>query len=621
MLARRSVIRQRVFLVVLPLVGTLFLLVMLLVPDSGLFLLPQTFVALLLALGALGYVLRAPGGQSRRHALVATVAMTAAMTIPMLADPSSRTPLALLVWYSWLGSYAGVVSRRLVPVSALTGAICLTMTGALAARGDLGVIPLTYLAVLLSIVASASFTFGFFRWGYGQAFADPLTGLTNRAGLMRSGEPVVAELLLSGRAGVLMVLDVNRFREINTALGHQAGDEALREFADLLRRVRPEPLFVGRLGGDEFALVLPGEELTAGDDDRDERPAQLGRDVLDQLDGLVRVRGVDIELESTAGMAVAPRDGARLATLLPCADAALAKAKRDGARVGVWDAGMAGTAGVRSWELALHAQLRAAIAHRELVLHFQPVQEAATGRVASAEALVRWRHPERGLLPPGSFLPMAERSSLIIDLTWWELEEVIAQCARWSRAGVHLPVSANLSARMLVVDDLPRMITRRLAAYRLPPEMLTLEITESALVSQPARAAAMLGELRTAGVKLSLDDFGTGYSSMEILKALPFDEMKIDKGFVMDARASLPDAAIVRSVVDLGHRLGLRVVGEGVEDEQSARMLTELGCDLLQGDALSPPLPADELAALLTSGGMGAVPPAPRGARPGPPAG
>ncbi|WP_083419571.1 EAL domain-containing protein [Pseudofrankia sp. BMG5.36] len=592
-------VRERGFLAVLPLVGTLFLLLMLVLPMSQSYLRPETFAAFLISLATLCYILRAGRGHPGRRALVVTVAMTAAMTTAVLGSPS-RTPLAFLAWYPWAGGYAGLVSRHVGRVAALTGAVCLTFTGALIARGDLDVFPLTYVAALLSIVASAMLTYGFFSWGRGRAFADPLTGLTNRAGLMHAGEPAITEALVAGRAQAVMVLDISRFREINSALGHQAGDEALREYADLLREVHPRPAFAGRLGGDEFVLVLPGEDQVSDRaDPHGEWLARLGEKVLEQLDGPVRIRGINIELESTAGIASAPRDGDRLSRVLPCADAALANAKRDGARVGVWNAGMAGTVGVRSWELALHAQLRTAIAKGELVLYYQPVQEAATGRIAGAEALMRWCHPERGLLPPSSFLPMAERSSLIIGLTWWELEEVLAQSARWTRAGLHLPVSANLSARMLVIDDLPGKVARRLEHHGLPPEMLTLEITESALVSQPARAAAMLGELRAAGVKLSLDDFGTGYSSMENLKALPFDEMKIDKSFVADARGSLPDVAIVRSVVDLGHRLGLRVVGEGVEDEQSARMLTELGCDLLQGNVLSPPLPPEELEALL----------------------
>ncbi|MBL7493901.1 EAL domain-containing protein [Frankia sp. AgB1.9] len=602
MRAMRAAVRRSGYLLALPLVGTLFLIVMLVAP-SEVQMLPATFAALVVSAATLAYLLLDRRHDVRRQALVVSLTMTAAMTTAILGGDGSRAPLAFLLWFPWAGSYAGLVSSRRGPAVAVTGAICAALTVAMGVRGGLTAIPLTYVSCLLSTIGAAAFASGFLGWGRGQAFNDPLTGLTNRAGMMHASEPAIAEMLLAGRSAILMVLDVNRFREINTALGHQAGDEALREFANLLRRVSPTPLFVGRLGGDEFVLILPGEVLTTEDDDeRRDRLGRLGREVLDQLDGLVRIRGIDVELESTAGMAAAPRNGERLAALLPCADAALANAKRDGARVGVWTSGMAGTVGVRSWELALHAQLRRAIANRELVLYYQPLQDAATGRVSGVEALVRWCHPERGLLPPGSFLPMAERSTLIIDLTWWELDEVLGQCAAWVREGLHIPVSANLSARMLVIDDLPRLITRRLEAHDLSPDMLTLEITESALISQPARAATMLGELRTAGVKLALDDFGTGYSSMEILKALPFDEMKIDKGFVADARGSLPDVAIVRSVIDLGHRLGLRVVGEGVEDEESARMLIELGVDLLQGDALSPPLPAAELAALLRGG-------------------
>ena len=608
-----SAIQRSGYLTVLPLVATVFLIVMLLAPGPLQFL-PTTFAALAISAATLAYALLDPSAEVQRQALIVALAMTVAMTIALLGGGSSSEPLALLLWFPWAGSYAGMVSHRPRCLALVTGAVCLALTGAMLLRGDLESIPLVYVSCVLSTIGAAMFASGVFFWGLGQAFCDPLTGLTNRAGLLRTGEPAVAEMLLAGHSAVLMVLDVNRFHEINTALGHQAGDEALREFAGLLRRVRPAPLFVGRLGGDEFALVLPGEAQVAAPPERaGDQLRQLGRDVLDQLDGLVRIRNTDVELESTAGIACAPRDGDRLADLLPCADAALATAKHQGARIGVWSTQMAGTVGVGSWELALHAQLRRAIAQRELVLFYQPLQDAASGQVAGVEALVRWCHPERGVLPPGSFLPMAERSTLIIDLTWWELDEALGQCARWARAGLQLPVSANLSARMLVIDDLPRLITRRLEAHGLPPRMLTLEITESALVSQPARAATMLGELRNAGVQLALDDFGTGYSSMEILKALPFDEMKIDKGFVVDARGSLQDVAIVRSVIDLGHRLGLRVVGEGVEDEESARMLTELGVDLLQGDALSPPLPADELAALLARG----LPPMPAGGPPG----
>src|SRR5262245_16012223 len=307
----RSSVRGNRFVIVLPLVGTVFLLAMLVLPASDSYLQPLTFAAFTVALAALCYIVHAGRGHPRRKALIVTVAMTVAMTTAVIGD-QTPTSLAFLAWYPWAGGYAGMVSRRPGPVAALTGAICLTLVGALYVRGDLNDLALTSAAVLLSVIASAMFTFGFFRWGRGQAFADPLTGLTNRAGLMHAGEPAITEALVSGRGLAVMVLDISRFREINSALGHQAGDEALREYADLLRQVHPRPAFVGRLGGDEFVLVLPGEDQDAErTDPHGQWLARLGEKILDQLDGPVHIRGIDIEMESTAGVAGAPRDGDR----------------------------------------------------------------------------------------------------------------------------------------------------------------------------------------------------------------------------------------------------------------------------------------------------------------------
>jgi EAL domain-containing protein (putative c-di-GMP-specific phosphodiesterase class I) len=331
-----------------------------------------------------------------------------------------------------------------------------------------------------------------------------------------------------------------------------------------------------------------------------------GRTVISQILGPFRVHGVDVEVDACAGVAVAPLHGVSPDTLLPAAAAALNAAKRDGERVGVWDPGMTG---VRPWELALHAQLRTAITHSELVLYYQPLQSSRNGRIIGVEALLRWAHPSRGLLPPGVFLPMAERSALIIDLTGWVLNEALRQCAAWASTGHRVPVSVNLSARMLIHDDLPVLVSKTLSAHGLPADILTLEITESAVVTQPDRAAAMLRDLRARGVRLSLDDFGTGFNSMEIFKALPFDEVKIDRRFVADMHRSPSDAAIVCSIMDLGHRLDLRVVGEGVEDTHTLRMLTELGCDILQGEAISPPLPpSPDLVALLPTWASADIP-------------
>ncbi|WP_018637956.1 EAL domain-containing protein [Parafrankia elaeagni] len=604
--ARRGVLAgDRGFFLMPPLVGSVFLLVLLVVPGSPGYLCPPLAVAAGLGAATVVATVAVPGENLRVFralALASSVTMTAAIAFTLLREGSAELALTLLFWFPWMGGQIGLVWSRLGVALTHAGLVAVVVLGALSGYGRLTAFPLAKAACGLSVLAAAYFTYTMFQRGRGHSFTDPLTALSSRAGLIQVGDPVVAEILVTGRRAVLMVVDLDHFKEINTAFGYEAGDEVLRGFARWLRLVKPAPLVAARLGGDKFALLLSGGPMNNGGArppaTADPALTAFGRGILEQLDGRLRIGGVDVEVEATIGVTAAPSCGDRITSLLSCADAALADARRSGERVGVWTTGMAA---VQPWELALHAQLRSAINEGELELFYQPMRETATGRLVGVEALMRWRHPVRGLLPPGSFLPMAERSSLIVELTWWELDEALRQCARWRAQGIQVDVSANLSPRMLVVDELPAVVAERLAAYDLPPDILTLEITENALVSQPARAASMLGELRISGVKLSMDDFGTGYNSMEILKALTFDEIKIDRSFVADAQGSLPDIAIVRSVVDLGHRLGLRVVGEGIEDEPSERILTELGCDLLQGDALSPPLPARDLAPLLAA--------------------
>ena len=573
--------------------AAVFFLFLACIPGSPGYLRPGSWIALAIALVNLLVGLRV---SLRRGWLpvLAAASTTAAMGLAAAdAGPGPENQLFLL-WFPWIASYCGLLTAGWSLASA--GWIALTIVLASSVNPELAAAPGPLISSIVSSVAACGVVHALYRWGRDQVYSDPLTSLVNRAGLGHGADPAIARSRARGREAVLVLLDVNRFREVNDALGHAAGDELLRLIALRLRAVTPEPSFVGRLGGDEFALVIDDPGLDSGPAAPEEHVRLLGQEILRQIQGPYPVHDVEVEVEASAGLAVAPRDGETVAALLPCADAALSRAKRDGERVGLWDAGIAG---VRPWEIALYAQLRAAITRGELVLFYQPLQSAPTGRIVGVEALIRWRHPVRGLLPPGSFLPMAERSALIVDLTKWVLDDALRQCAAWAAEGMHMPVSVNLSARMLVLDDLPGLVTASLARHGLPADVLTLEITESALVTQPTRAAAMLRELRTKGVKLALDDFGTGYSSMEILKALPFDEVKIDRSFVTDARGSLPDVAIVRSVLDLGHRLGLRVVSEGVEDDRTMRMMAELGCDILQGDAISKPRPPDRLAGLL----------------------
>lgn len=624
------VVDRRRLLVVLTVGMVGFFLLILTVPGSPGRLRAGTWIALAIALVNLALIQRLVAAHERWPWLAALAAASMAAGMGAAAAdaiPGEESELFLL-WFPWIASYCGVL--RLGWSLAMAAWVALTLLLAASVNSALAGSPALLITAAVSSAGGCLVMYVLFQRRGEQAYSDPLTSLVARSGLTRAADPAIARAVKKDREAVLLLLDINRFREVNDALGHEAGDELLRQLARALPTVTPRPSFVGRLGSDEFALVIPGppgadrrdeDELGGGDASRGDPDRggsahggphqggsvstsasresdlrELGQSVLRQIEGPFTVHGVEVEVEASAGLAVAPRDGETIGSLLPCADAALSRAKREGERVGLWDAGIAG---VRSWEIALYAELRAAIARDELIVFYQPLQAAATGRIVGVEALVRWSHPTRGLLPPGAFLPMAERSALIVDVTRWVLDEALRQCAAWAARGLHVPVSVNLSARMLVLDDLPSLVTGSLARHQLPPDVLTLEITESALVTQPGRAAAMLRELRSKGVKLALDDFGTGYSSMEILKALPFDEVKIDRGFVADVRGSLLDAAIVRSVLDLGHRLGLRVVGEGVEDDRTLRMMTELGCDILQGDAVSRPRPPSHLEDLL----------------------
>ncbi|ETA00670.1 EAL domain-containing protein [Frankia casuarinae] len=629
MISGRTFAGRRRFLVVTPAIAAVLFLLAGCIPGSPGYLRWGNWLGLVVAVGnaVVGLVANPRG---RWIPPVAVASLAAALAFALASAAPGRNADTYLTWFPVLCAYAA-----LVPVGwavAGTAAVCAAVVAGVTAHGGLAEAAAPMFSTIAAVMLVGAVAKALFREGLLQNRSDPLTRLANRGGTMEIGQSAVAKINAAGNEAVLVLVDLNRFHEVNDALGHLGGDQLLRMIAETLPTLTPRPVFVGRAGGDEFALVFRGPEIipappassvssasppsstssaspvslgpSGAPAVRGPLPAAiaagrrrtLGRRVLRQIQGPFQVCGVDVEVDASVGIAVAPRDGATMATLMSCADAALLRAKRVGESVGLWDAGIAG---VRPEEIALNAQLRAAIGRDELVLYYQPVQSARTGGIVGAEALLRWRHPSRGLLPPGEFLPIAERSPLIADLTRWVLDEALRQCAAWDAGGLHLPVSVNLSPRMLVIDDLPRVVSDSIAAHRLAPDVLTLEITESALVTQPARAATMLGQLRSHGVALSLDDFGTGYSSMEILKTLPFDEVKIDRGFVTDVRGSLPDAAIVRSVLDLGHRLGLRVVGEGIEDERTLTMMVDFGCDLLQGEAISPPLPAERVRELL----------------------
>jgi diguanylate cyclase len=397
-----------------------------------------------------------------------------------------------------------------------------------------------------------------------------------------------------------VIVDLDHFGAVNDTLGHDNGDEYLRAVADALTRaVRPDDR-VARLGGDDFGLLLP-------DADRSTIEALIRR-VQTMLAADVEIGGVPISTEVHIGCACWPHDADTPRDLLRRADIALHAAKGRGADVQAFEPALEHFDEDR---LSLVGQLRRAIEHDELTLQYQPKFDLASGRVDAVEALVRWNHPARGLLWPSEFLDVVESTGLIRPLTQWVVDHAVRQVARWRAEGVDLGVAVNISARNLREDDLGATILERLAHYSVDPERLTVEVTETAVVADPVRAAELLLELRRNGVRVSLDDFGEGYTSLGQLRALPLSEIKVDRRFVAPILHSEEDAALVEMIVGLGHRLGLEVVAEGAESPAAVERLRSIGCDVAQGWALSPALGADEARAVAAtcSGGSDGGPP------------
>ncbi len=339
-----------------------------------------------------------------------------------------------------------------------------------------------------------------------------------------------------------------------------------------------------RLGGDEFAVLLPNATAMAA--------VAVGQRVLAALAAPCVVGGQPLDVGGSLGVAVYPDHGRDASTLLRRADVAMYVAKRAGGGYALYDPLHDRHSTDR---LTLEGELGRAIEDGALALHYQPLVDLGAGRVARVEALARWSHPRHGMIPPDEFIPLAERTGLIAPLTRWVLEEALRQCRMWARGGIALGVAVNLSARALHDPTLPETVAWLLKRHAVAPDRLTLEVTESALMADPEQARAVLARLSALGVALSIDDFGTGYSSLAYLKDLPVDEVKIDKSFVLGMSASAKDTAIVHSVSELSHNLGLRVVAEGVETVTVWDALTALGCDSAQGYYVSRPLPVSEL--------------------------
>ena len=413
-----------------------------------------------------------------------------------------------------------------------------------------------------------------------QALHDELTGLPNR---LQFRNEISAEL--DARTGHLAVLllDLDRFKEINETLGHASGDELLEAFAARLGQLTPAGAVLARLGGDEFGVV--GREMTSS------QAAALAENIRVSLQEPFVVRKIPLVVEASFGISVYPDNGRDVDEILQTADAAMYVAKDRRVGVALYDGTPEQST---SNALTLVSELRPALERKELILHFQPQITVETGAVTGAEALIRWQHPERGLLQPGAFVPYVERTGAIKELSEYVLAEATGQLRIWRDHGFEIGVAVNLTMFDLLDTKLPGKIADLLEHSGVEPDRLELEITESLIMGDPQRVREVVERLKEIGVRLAIDDFGTGYSSLSYLKTLPIDVIKIDRSFVMAMGTNESDAAIVLSTIDLAHNLDLRVVAEGVEDAEALDQLRRYGCDYAQGYYISRPCESTE---------------------------
>ncbi|HEY3436215.1 MAG TPA: bifunctional diguanylate cyclase/phosphodiesterase [Actinotalea sp.] len=422
------------------------------------------------------------------------------------------------------------------------------------------------------------------------ADVDFLTGLDSRRRFSERVEDAAA--CPEGRQrmpGAVMFVALERFTEINDTLGHRTGDELLREVADRLRSRLDTDTHVARMGGDVFAVLMPAADSADG-------LLPQARSLRALLVEPLVLSDLSVAVDGAVGVVQLPRDGTDVQELLHRADVALAAARETGSRVALWTPEME-----RGGTLApaLMAELRSALTSGEVVVHFQPQIEVHTGRVFGAEALVRWQHPEHGLLAPMTFVPAAERTGLIRLLTLYVLDRALAQCAAWQAQGRDLSVAVNLSVRNLLDPGLVGDVRAALIRHDVDASRLELEITETMAMVDPTRSVEILGALDSLGVTLSVDDYGTGYGSLAYLQRLPVRRLKIDRSFVAGVLDDPASAAIVRSTIDLAHQLGLSVIAEGVEDDETLLVLRDMHCYGAQGFGLGRPVAGDAVLALI----------------------
>jgi diguanylate cyclase (GGDEF)-like protein len=421
---------------------------------------------------------------------------------------------------------------------------------------------------------------------------DALTGLPNRVLLDDRLAQAIAHADRDAQPFAVLMLDLDRFKLINDSFGHRSGDMVLNEVARRLQGLVRSIDTVARVGGDEFVLVVsPAARADA---------EEIGRRANEILHTPIQLEGVDLRVSSSIGIAFYPTDGGSAESVLAHADAAMYCAKERGRNnCQCFSAGMKSVALER---VSLESELHQALKLEQFELFYQPKVDTASGDIHSAEALIRWRHPQRGLIQPTQFIPLAEECGLIHQIGAWVLREACRQCAAWQRAGqLPLRVAVNVAASQFRRGDLLEVVRGALQEFQLDPRFLEIELTESAVMTNPEDSAAVLEQLSRMGVLVSVDDFGTGYSSMSYLRRFPIDKLKIDRSFIAELTTRAEDASIVQAIVSLAHGLRLKVVAEGVETLEQLKFLQSVGCDQYQGFHFSPPLPATEFAELVSS--------------------
>ena len=420
------------------------------------------------------------------------------------------------------------------------------------------------------------------------AHNDSLTSLPNRFSIQIRLSKCIAEAKRAGSAFSVIMLDLDRFKEINDSMGHDCGDQLLIEVSFRLKDILRPSDTIGRLGGDEFAILLP---------DTDESGAKIVANKVHQaLENSFYLADMAFSISASIGIAIYPRHGNSSSKLLKAADVAMYYAKNN--RIGLFVYNPMADRNTPD-RLNLMGELRQAIHQDQLQLYFQPKVDLAQEKIIGVEALLRWNHPERGFIPPDEFIPLAEQSGLIRPLTYWVIDNALQRLDSWHKAGIYVSVSINLSMHNLQDPDFPAQLKLLLRSIPVGNNYIQFEITESAVMNNTEYVMEVLRNLGELDVSFAIDDFGTGYSSLSMLKKLPVHELKIDKSFVMDMASDSDDEAIVHSVIDMGHTLGLKVIAEGVESAVVMHRLIRLGCDMIQGYYVSRPLPAEEITPML----------------------